>query len=165
MSNQCDQHMFPIINPMWANIYRIMYVVEWRTVCIYERVTSVFITGVAKQREKRQSNTVMDIRCNPLLFSKGWVSQGVSRAINMHVCTYERAISVFISGDAKCSEQFRDRSRVADSRVHCLNHSALKVSERPSRSRLARSLHNYPLSLNPSALARATFNQLSKPCL
>ena len=30
-----------------------------------------------------------------------------------------------------------DRSRVADSRAHCLNHWAIKVPERPSRLRMA----------------------------
>ena len=89
---------------------------------------------------------------------------------------HERVISVFNSGDAKCNWPCGDQSRVADSRVQCLNHSAIKVPERPSRSRLARSLHYSPfLKSEPpgsghsqprrGASTQANPITFSKPCL
>ena len=41
----------------------------------------------------------------------------------------------------QCNGPCEDRTRVADSRVQRLNHWAIKVPERPSRLRLAGSLH------------------------
>ena len=48
---------------------------------------------------------------------------------------------------------------VARSRVQRLNHWAIKVPERPSRVRVARSLHYSSLFWNLSPLAQPTFNQ------
>ena len=57
----------------------------------------------------------------------------------------------------QCNGPCGYRSRVADSRVQRLNHWAIKVPERPSRLRLAGSLHYLAMSHSPAIPQRRWF--------
>ena len=68
-----------------------------------------------------------------------------------------------------CNGPCGDRTRVADSRVQRLNHWAIKVPERPSRLRLAGSLHYSPLFeirapwLGPLSTKAGSFHSQANP--
>ena len=70
---------------------------------------------------------------------------------------------------SKCNGRCGDRTRVADSRVQCLNHWAIKVPERPSRLHLAGSLHYSPLFeirapwLGPLSTKAGSFHSQANP--